>query len=307
MNESINNSGNKMTNGKPDCQLTSDIICGKEYHRTDIIRCPLCDRQHQSRMFNVQYGMKVMVAECPSCRLAYQTPRPSVEACQAYMDMRWNSSDSYVKDTEGQRQRAKRQMQYVNKLFAKTGKLLDFGAGIGTFVQIAAIQGWQATGIERSSSAITRAREENQVELCQEIPDAKYDVITLWDVMEHLHNPAETFMYLKKFLRPGGYLIMETVNWESWLRLALGDKWNLYLFDHHFYFSPPSLAELLARCGLHNFMLLNTKPVPPVFRMLLHIGLNRSAYSGYWQAKKLWPGHYAYNVMTAAAQLPAGA
>jgi SAM-dependent methyltransferase len=298
-------SDNKIAKNMPYHQITSDTICGKQYYRTDIIRCPLCGQEHTSRMFNVQFGMKVIVAECSSCRLAYQTPRPSVEACQAYMDMRWNSSDLYVKDAKGQQLRAEKQMQYVKNLSGGTGNLLDFGAGIGTFVQSALAQGWQAKGVERNASAIIRAKKENGVELYREIPDGNYDVITLWDVVEHLHNPREMFMYLKNFLRPEGYLIMETVNWENWLRLALGDKWNLYLFDHHFYFSPPSLKEQLARCGLHNFILLNTKPVPPIFRTFLHIGFNRSTWHGYWQAKKLWSEHYAYNVMTAVAQLPA--
>lgn len=283
-----------------------DIISGKKYYRTELVCCPLCGQRHKSRQLNVRFGMKVMVAECKSCRLAYQTPRPSTEACRAYMDMRWNSSDAYVKDAKSQRRNANKQMQYVNKLHRGPGSLLDFGAGIGTFVRAAMEQGWHAVGVERSASAIDRAKEENGVELRLELPDGEYDIITLWDVVEHLHRPEETFLSLKKLLRPGGYVIMETVNWESWLRLALGDKWNLYLFDHHFYFSPASLEQLLVRCGLHNFRLLSSKPTPPIFRMFLHIGLNRLTWAGYHRAKALWPEHYRYNVITAAVQAPDG-
>ena len=292
----------KIINNGFDREPFSDIICGRKYCRKDAVGCPLCGQKHKPRLLNVQFEMKVMVAECPSCRLAYQTPRPSVEACQAYMDMRWNSSDSYVRDIKEQQQRAKKQMQYVKQVTSKTGRLLDFGAGIGTFVQTAMMEGWQAIGVERSSLAINRAKEENGVELYREVQGADYDVITLWDVVEHLQYPQEIFTKLRSLLCLGGYLIIETVNWESWLRLTMGDRWNLYLFDHHFYFSPLSLREMVARCGLHNFTLLNTKPTPPIIRAFLHFGFNRSTWEGYRRAKKLWPTHYSYNVMVAAVQ-----
>ncbi len=292
----------KMINNHSCSKVFSDVICGKEYYRTETVNCPLCGQKHNSHQIGVQFGMKVMVAECPTCRLAYQTPRPTVEACQAYMDMRWSSGDSYVRDSKEQKNRAKKQMQYVKQITSKVGRLLDFGAGIGTFVQTAMTEGWQAIGVERSSLAISRAKKENKVELYQEVRDTNYDVITLWDVVEHLQYPQEIFTKLRGLLRPGGYLIVETVNWESWLRLALGDEWNLYLFDHHFYFSPSSLKEMLARCGLHNFTLLNTEPTPPIIRAFLHFGFSRSTWQGYRHAKKLWPTHYSYNVMVAAVQ-----
>jgi 2-polyprenyl-3-methyl-5-hydroxy-6-metoxy-1,4-benzoquinol methylase len=300
----MNSEEKDMNNTQNACEPVVDIICGQRFVRKETVCCPLCGQINPSRFIKAQFGMNVMVAECSDCRLAYQTPQPSMEACQAYMNMRWSSGDSYVSDTNEQVRRAQSQMRYVNRLCPQKGSLLDIGAGIGTFVRVAIDDGWKATGVERSTTAQKRALAENNVELLTKFPEAEYDIITLWDVVEHLQQPFEMFTSVKKLLRPNGYVIMETVNWESWLRLAMGDQWNLYLLDHHFYFSPPSLEKVLMKCGLCNFRILNTGPTPPIFRMFFHIGLNNTIWKGYRQAKKLWPEHYAYNVMFAAAQKP---
>ena len=54
-----------------------------------------------------------------------------------------------------------------------------------------------------------------------------YDAATLWDVFEHLRNPAEIMARLAGVLRPGGFLLLETANWHCWERVAAGDSWAI--------------------------------------------------------------------------------
>src|SRR5262249_8958187 len=135
-----------------------DVIAGQEFPRLQRMGCPFCGRVREPRELPVHFGMKAMVAECSACRIGYQTPRPSVEASLAYMNMRWASSDAYVADRDAQRRRALKCLAYVNRLFDRPGDLLDFGAGIGTFVKVALENGWRATGVEQSVTAIERAK-----------------------------------------------------------------------------------------------------------------------------------------------------
>ncbi len=283
---------------KPREPRAVDVIAGREFQRLQKMGCPFCGRAAEPRELTVQFGMKAMIAECRACRIAYQTPRPSVEASCAYMDWRWASSDSYVADKEAQRVQALKCLEYVNGLFDRPGELLDFGAGIGTFVRAALENGWRATGVERSATAIARASQENGIEMAVEIGTGPYDAITLWDVIEHLRSPEETLAALTRVLRPGGFLLVETANWQSWHRLAHGDRWAFYLFDHQYYFSPSRLKALMADSGLSEFRLLNSETRSPGRSALRH----PRVLAAYLRSRMAWPRHGSYEVLVAAGQ-----
>jgi SAM-dependent methyltransferase len=225
-----------------------DVIEGQTFPRSEEVGCPICGRHFESRRIPVRYAMFAMVAECADCRIAFQSPRPSVEASLAYMNWRWRSADAYVADPERQMKRARKQVAHVRKHLKRSGmnqpvRLADFGAGAGSFVRAALDQGWQATGIEQSDSAIARAREFYGVELRKDWAVDQYDVVTMWDVIEHLRDLEGTLRKIGEHLVDGGLLFIETGNFESWRRLAEADAWSLYLLDHQFYFTPTASAK----------------------------------------------------------------
>lgn len=124
--------------------MIHDVIEGVSYARLEEPGCPLCGALHASRTIPVSFGMTAAVAECAACRLAYQTPRPSLEASLAYMEMRWRSQDTYVGDPEHQRARAAKQLELLALVAPAGARVLDFGAGIGTFARAARAAGWDA-------------------------------------------------------------------------------------------------------------------------------------------------------------------
>lgn len=285
--------------------MIHDVIEGVSYARLEEPGCPLCGALHASRTIPVSFGMTAAVAECAACRLAYQTPRPSLEASLAYMEMRWRSQDTYVGDPEHQRARAAKQLELLALVAPAGARVLDFGAGIGTFVRAAGAAGWDARGIERSAAARERAARENGVELQADLADAPgaFDVVTMWDVVEHLRDPRAVVESLRARLRPGGSMIFETANWESWGRLALGDVWGLFLFDHQYYFSPASLQALLEGAGLGDFRLLPVDEVrlagPP---SPAEGAAAQAQWAAYLRAAALWPEHATINILVAAAR-----
>src|ERR1700720_4024976 len=137
--------------------MSIDVIEGVSYRRGELLGCLLCGKPHPPPTISVKFGMKVMVAECSECRIAYQTPQPALEASLAYMEMRWRSHDDYVANREQQRTRAQKQLALVGGIVAPGSRLLDFGAGTGTFVRVACEGGWDAVGVERSEVAMERA------------------------------------------------------------------------------------------------------------------------------------------------------
>lgn len=288
---------------------TVDIIKGQRFPRLGEVKCYLCGRRRESRRIIVRFGMHAMVAECPDCRIAFQSPRPSPEASLAYMNWRWRSTDAYVDNRANQMQRAMRQIAYVKQFIDRPIRLVDFGAGSGSFVCAALDQGWDATGIEQSTSARARAKEFYDVELREELGEGRYDVATMWDVVEHLRDPQEVLAMVGKQLAGDGLIFIETGNFENWRRIVDKDRWGLYLFDHQFYFSPSSLNQVLRNAGYNGFCLLNCNRARPsihlkrFFRQPLQSVL---AWLEWARAKAKWPEHGDINVMVAVGRREPG-
>lgn len=281
-----------------------DVIEGHEFPRTEFVNCPLCGELRRPRQIAVQFEMIASVAECNRCRIAFQTPRPTLEASLHYMNWRWSSSDAYVADNKKQLSRARQQLQYVESVAYAPGTLLDFGAGAGAFVKVARDAGWQANGVERSDAARSRARTKYDVELLSELDNQQYDVITMWDVVEHLREPVKTLNMLYNNIKAGGLLFIETGNYESWMRLSHKKHWGLYLFDHHFYFSPKSLENMLGKSGFSEFRLLNVNHTgsPQLQKGIQNPRMAIKEYFYWIVSKWYWPQHGDINIMIASAR-----
>lgn len=287
-----------------------DTIDGQAFPRTEEVCCPLCGESHAPRrIVDARFSMQALVAYCDACRLGYQTPRPSEEASLAYMNWRWSSSDAYVGDRAMQLKRAAKQ---IDALEAQIGGatahtrggdarlLIDFGAGAGAFVRAAIDRGWRATGVETSASARDRAREFYGVELLEAFPEEPCDVVTLWDVVEHLRDPIGLLSMIRGHLAPKGAVVLETGNYENWRRTADGDAWSLYLLDHQYYFTPSSLAAVCDRAGYARFELLDCSHKAPrmgLKAMLKHPGRVRHQKRHWREAMARWPEHGDINVM----------
>ena len=89
------------------------------------------------------------------------------------------------------------------------GRLLDIGAGTGAFVTTMLQAGWKVTGLEPDSIARENAKTKHGIELCSaddiySLPSGSFDVITLWHVLEHVHDLHGYFRQFKTVLKPGG-------------------------------------------------------------------------------------------------------
>jgi SAM-dependent methyltransferase len=280
-----------------------DEIAGKLFVRTEYINCPLCNKKHPSRAIVTRFGKTAMVADCKECQLGYQTPRPTLEASIAYMDWRWSSEDSYVRDNGGKRQIADKQMSIVrNQVGDKSVRILDFGAGSGAFVSAAIKEGHEVVGVEHSQGAIDRARDDYGVHILKEIPKGEtFDVVTMWDVIEHLRDPIAVLNMIRQLLRPDGILVIETGNYDFWERIVLGDRWRLYLFDHHFYFTPSSFRATLSKAGFSDFSLLRISPKKPRFKFRKPIASIQS-FKIASQVKKRCPDQFDVPLLYAVAK-----
>lgn len=137
-------------------------------------------------------------------------------------------------------------------------RLLDLGAAYGFAVDEARRLGWRAAGLEVSAAAARRAAETTRAAViavgdAQRVPfaDDCFDVVTLWDVLEHLPDPHAAIGEVARVLRPGGRLLLTTGDVGSLAARVSGARWHLYtLPEHLFFYSREGVRRLLGAHGL---------------------------------------------------------
>jgi SAM-dependent methyltransferase len=132
--------------------------------------------------------------------------------------------------------------------------LLDVGCYTGVFVEIAQHHGWQAWGVEPSRWAVTQAQGRGLHVILgtlatADLPEAYFDVVTLWDVIEHLTDPRAALQHTLRLLRPGGLAVIHTIDIESPFARLMGARWPWLMEMHIHYFSRRTLCVMLKQCG----------------------------------------------------------
>jgi SAM-dependent methyltransferase len=135
------------------------------------------------------------------------------------------------------------------------GRLLELGCASGEFLHKMAVAGWAVEGIEPSQHAAAQAREagyavRNVALEAAGDPEAPYDVIVGWMVLEHLHEPLAVLKKLRRWVREDGWLLLSVPDAGSLEFSLFGERWYaLQLPTHLHHFTPATLDSLLAQAG----------------------------------------------------------
>lgn len=201
------------------------------------------------------YGVHPPIVRCCNCGLMYANPRwDSSLVRESYSVV---EDPTYVEEREGRVLTFSRNLLPFQKLIAnhtKTRRLLDVGCHIGVMVELAQKAGWEAWGVEPSTWASQQARTRGLNVITGTLADAKldecyFDVVTMWDVIEHLTDPAAEIRQVHRVLRPGGIFAIHTIDIESMFARVMGKRWPWLMEMHLYYFSPRTLGKLLEQLG----------------------------------------------------------
>lgn len=136
------------------------------------------------------------------------------------------------------------------------GRLLDVGAGPGVFVAVAVGRGWQAVGLDPSAWAVDHARDTYGVEMIQgdisalqNLPPQAFDVVTLFDVIEHVVNPELLLENSSRVLTSRGLVVLTTPRFDSFVARRMGRRWYCIFPAHLHYFTHRSLQAALEKAG----------------------------------------------------------
>lgn len=132
------------------------------------------------------------------------------------------------------------------------GMLLDVGCGPGRYLARMRELGWDVLGLDRSRWAAETARTHFGVPVVvdtlpsEELPAGEFDLVTAWEVLEHLDRPRQALAGIRELLRPTGRLMLTVPNQDGWAAKTFGSAWvGLDLPRHLTHFSPKTLARML--------------------------------------------------------------
>ena len=145
-----------------------------------------------------------------------------------------------------------------------SNKILDIGCGVGFFLEQAKKRGWEVYGSEYSDAAIKICRDkginmkEGKLDPAQ-FEGHTFDVITSFEVMEHINNPKEELKHIHALLRSNGLFYLTTPNFNSLLRFYLKEKYNIICYPEHLsYYTKSTLNKVITEQGFKKHKFLST-------------------------------------------------
>ena len=199
------------------------------------------------------------LVRCKNCGLVYAWPRPQRDAVEDYYKQ--YTDTAYEEEAESRRKIARKQLQWLEKSGQiSPGKspqrLLEIGAATGIFLAEAHARGYEVTGIEPSQWARQTALQKYGLALrdgdiwTQHFPPSSFEIICLFDVIEHLDDPRATVVEVARILSPNGWVVLLTPDIGHWRARLMGKRWWGIQESHLSYFSRKTITKLLALGGL---------------------------------------------------------
>lgn len=204
----------------------------------DIVACPTCGLKATRLIQNYDRFLRSFYTE------GYYTGGKSYGAYAHYLeDKPWISRNM------------KKYFSLVRK-YKTGGKLLDVGCAMGFFLELAIREGFDAFGFDTSEYAVSMGKKTFNGRMRQStIGDVRYapksfDVISMLDVVEHLHDPVSDLRRLSGFLKDDGIMLLATGNCDSVVAKLLRRRWTFYTPPQHLYFfTKKTFTAMLGKAG----------------------------------------------------------
>jgi len=207
--------------------------------------------------------VEATLVQCTRCGLVYQNPRPTPSeigehyppAYESYADHTVQPKHNWLLQQAVEYGTNKR-CRFVTR-HKRAGRLLDVGCAMGTFLLGMRKQAnWTVAGVELNQAVARLASERHGLDIFPgtleeaAYPDASFDAVTLWDVLEHLHDPRHGLQEIHRILRSDGVVVIRVPNLASWDAKLFGSRWAGLDAPRHLYiFTPEILSALLEKAG----------------------------------------------------------
>ena len=240
------------------------------------VKCNLCGSEKNRAILKVGYDR--VYAACCRCGLVFRNPRPPDEQVHAF----YRNGDFSSSDAEIEVHRQKLYQGFLSKL-EKLGtehrRLLDIGSGYGGFLAMARDCGWEVFGVELSRTACDYVAERyglavHQGDLTEaDLPSRYYDVVTMWNILDHLPDPLEQLVEVRRVLKAEGVLFIRIPNFlfqrinfglgcliDKLLPLSNAEVADRISIFHLYCFTSSTLRRMLQKAGFSRARISNSRP-----------------------------------------------
>lgn len=210
--------------------------------------CLLCE---SDKLVELNRFKDKHLVRCNACHFVFSKKIPGAAELAAHYD-------AYPRGTNISSITVKRYRELLEKFaqVKKTGNILDIGCGDGHFLEVAKEQGWNVFGTEYTGEAIqvcsSKGITMRKGKLnAGDFDGIQFDIITSFEVIEHINNPQEEIAHITKLLRTGGWFYFTTPNFNSLSRYLLGNNWNVIDYPEHLsYYTKKTVRNLLVQHNL---------------------------------------------------------
>jgi len=234
----------------------------------EIAPCDFCGSNRAEVVFSgpdrlLGFPGMFTVVRCTQCGLLRQNPRPKKAAMGAYYPPAYEPFSIAIDEEASSAQRwGRRYGMWVRRRAIErirpSGRLLDVGCATGNFLNEMARTGhWQVEGVEPNAQAAAYASRRFGIQIHRgelvtvELPLASFDVITMWNVLEHLYSPMTNLRAVGRLLKPGGIFVFSIPNLSGLEARWFGRYWIGWDLPRHLYFPTLGMAEqMLEAVGL---------------------------------------------------------
>jgi len=232
-------------------------------------KCALCQSADQA-VYIPEFHLhsKRNILKCRNCGLVFIQDLPQDKLDDTYWDVKDSGEFTIYDDTRDEAENDFiKKLEVVDQLQKHKGILLDVGCGTGNFLVIANKDGWQVLGVEISHAAVEYVRKNFSFDIHEgpiensKIASESLDVVTMWDVIEHIQNPNETLVAVRRIIKKGGVLVVETPDQRSFFKIICTFLYKLsrrkfsyllnyvYYVPHYFFYNQITLRKILEKHG----------------------------------------------------------
>lgn len=202
---------------------------------------------------NCGYGVHGPIVKCQNCAIIYVDEPISQKEISDYYKI--SEDPLYLAEQKARRATFGHYLKKLEQYTPKKGKLLDIGTNTGLFIRVARDTGWEAQGLEPNKEAVGYAKKNFKLDLIAKPFEANtfskgsFDVITMWDVIEHFTDPVKELKKVHAALKKDGVFAFSTVDPESIVAKIRGSSWPWYMEMHRVLLSQKVAQRYLKEAG----------------------------------------------------------
>ena len=274
-------------------------VCGGSYH---VEVYPACESDSSGRPDVSPYSCAShsghshgTILRCLSCGIVFMKPKLSVE--QLVREYSEVIDPVYLDNFPARLVTFKKTLARIEPYIGRGSRILEVGSYCGAFLSVARGAGLDIVGLEPSAWAVEQSKRVSDARVVQGTLDdlpaelGPFDAVAAWDVVEHFADPLAELCKINRVLVSGGRFVFCTLMIDNWFPRLVGQHWPWFMDMHLFYFTRPTIEELLSRAGFNlveSWSYLHITTPEYLLRKLGAMGLPGAALASRLVSKTPW-------------------